>query len=156
MKSTTRHWGVTPSDGCLRGVDVRCATAGVAVTLIDFTLSRLDTDVGGGHEGGAPGASQTAFFDLESDPELFQGPKGDCQVPLCFLPSVFLGFSRVTVRGLFNRLIQGASGFGGGGAAERSTRTQTMEGSELLFEHEPWRLLVKPSQLSIGAAQSEK
>ena len=39
------------------------------VTLIDFTLSRLCTSDGAG-----------AYCDLEADPELFQGPKGDCQV----------------------------------------------------------------------------
>ena len=39
------------------------------VTLIDFTLSRLCTFDGAG-----------AYCDLEADPELFQGPKGDCQV----------------------------------------------------------------------------
>lgn len=44
------------------------AAEGVAVTLIDFTLSRLVTRDGA-----------TAFCDLEADPELFNGPKGDCQ-----------------------------------------------------------------------------
>ena len=39
------------------------------MTLIDFTLSRLVTRDG-----------TTAFCDLEADPELFAGPKGDCQV----------------------------------------------------------------------------
>ena len=38
------------------------------MTLIDFTLSRLVTLDGA-----------TAFCDLEADPELFNGPKGDCQ-----------------------------------------------------------------------------
>ncbi len=47
------------------------ADGGVAVTLIDFTLSRLNTLTG-----------ETAFLDLSADPELFQGPKGDCQVCL--------------------------------------------------------------------------
>lgn len=55
-----------------RGVDVEVAAEGVAVTLIDFTLSRLVT---------ADGA--TAFCDLEADPELFHGPKGDCQARAC-------------------------------------------------------------------------
>jgi serine/threonine-protein kinase haspin len=41
----------------------------VQITLIDFTLSRLRTIDGAG-----------AYCDLEADPELFQGPKGDCQV----------------------------------------------------------------------------
>ena len=52
-----------------RGVDVEASTAGVEVTLIDFTLSRLRTADGAG-----------AFCDLAADPELFQGPRGDCQV----------------------------------------------------------------------------
>ena len=44
-------------------------TDGLLVTLIDFTLSRLQTGLG-----------DVAFSDLESDPDLFRGPKGDCQV----------------------------------------------------------------------------
>lgn len=52
-----------------RDVDVRVRTAGVLVTLIDFTLSRLQL------EGG-----DVVCCDLEADPEIFQGPKGDCQV----------------------------------------------------------------------------
>ena len=43
-------------------------TAGVRVTLIDFTLSRLVTPEG-----------EVAFCDLAADPELFNGPKGDVQ-----------------------------------------------------------------------------
>ena len=54
---------------CPRGVDIGASTAGVEVTLIDFTLSRLRTADGAG-----------AFCDLAADPELFQGPRGDCQV----------------------------------------------------------------------------
>jgi hypothetical protein len=42
----------------------------VLATLIDFTASRLQT----------PGGD-VAFCDLSADPELFQGPKGNCQVP---------------------------------------------------------------------------
>ncbi len=53
-----------------RGVDTKAKTGGLAVTLIDFTLSRLTM----------PGAA-VAFCDLSADPELFAGPKGDCQVP---------------------------------------------------------------------------
>jgi len=45
------------------------ATHGMAVTLIDFTLSRLRT-----------GTGEVAFCDLGADPDLFKGPKGDCQV----------------------------------------------------------------------------
>ena len=52
-----------------RGIDISCQTKGVAVTLIDFTLSRLE-----------PAPGQIAFSDLSTDPELFQGPKGDPQV----------------------------------------------------------------------------
>ncbi|KAK9813057.1 hypothetical protein WJX72_008207 [[Myrmecia] bisecta] len=52
----------------LRDTSIEMADAGVAVTLIDFTLSRLNTVTG-----------EVAFLDLSADPELFQGPKGDCQ-----------------------------------------------------------------------------
>lgn len=52
-----------------RGVKLEAKTDGVLVTLIDFTLSRLQT-----------GAGLVAFCDLEADPALFTGPKGDCQV----------------------------------------------------------------------------
>ena len=52
-----------------RGVPLDVRTEGVLVTLIDFTLSRLQTVDG-----------DTAFSDLEADPDLFKGPRGDCQV----------------------------------------------------------------------------
>lgn len=55
-----------------RGIDIQAAVAGVNVTLIDFTLSRLQT-----------GQGEVAFCDLAVDPELFKGPKGDIQVSLC-------------------------------------------------------------------------
>lgn len=42
--------------------------AGLKVTLIDFTLSRLLTQEG-----------EVAFCDLNLDPEIFNGPKGDAQ-----------------------------------------------------------------------------
>ena len=54
---------------CGRGVDTKAKTGGLAVTLIDFTLSRVTM----------PGGA-VAFCDLSADPELFAGPKGDCQV----------------------------------------------------------------------------
>ena len=51
-------------------------TDGVLVTLIDFTLSRLITSDG-----------DTAFSDLSADPDLFKGPKGDCQAsPIAVSP----------------------------------------------------------------------
>ena len=53
-----------------RGHSIEAATAGVTVTLIDFTLSRLTAVTG-----------DVAFCELAADPELFQGPKGDVQVP---------------------------------------------------------------------------
>jgi serine/threonine-protein kinase haspin len=71
------HWGNVLLDRCpgegescfrLRGVDVRVQTAGLKVSLIDFTLSRLQA-----------GSGEIAFCDLSADPELFQGPKGDVQ-----------------------------------------------------------------------------
>ena len=51
-----------------RGVEIEMETAGLCLTLIDFTLSRLQT-----------GTGAIAFCDLSADPELFTGPKGDCQ-----------------------------------------------------------------------------
>ena len=54
----------------LRGVDVSAPMAGVRMTLIDFTLSRL----------ALPESGEVAFCDLAADPELFKGPKGDTQV----------------------------------------------------------------------------
>ena len=51
----------------LNGVDLNIQTAGLDVTIIDFTLSRLTTENG------------DAFCDLNADPELFTGPKGHCQ-----------------------------------------------------------------------------
>jgi hypothetical protein len=56
-----------------RGVEVEMVTNGLAVTLIDFTLSRLQTLTG-----------EVAFCDLGADPDLFKGPKGDCQVTIGF------------------------------------------------------------------------
>lgn len=52
-------------------MDIEVDTAGVEVTLIDFTLSRLRTADGAG-----------AFCDLSADPALFKGKRGDCQVSL--------------------------------------------------------------------------
>jgi len=71
------HWGnlLISRDGTesipyrLRDVDIIVESAGVRVTLIDFTLSRLCTSEG-----------EVAFCDLAADPELFKGPKGDAQV----------------------------------------------------------------------------
>ncbi|BDA51282.1 probable serine/threonine-protein kinase haspin at C-terminar half [Coccomyxa sp. Obi] len=71
------HWGnllirrvpVSCRTSCrLRRVDIEVETAGVEVTLIDFTLSRLRTADGAG-----------AFCDLSADPALFKGKRGDCQ-----------------------------------------------------------------------------
>jgi serine/threonine-protein kinase haspin len=47
---------------------VEVQTEGCVATLIDFTASRLRTLAGG-----------VAFCDLAADPEIFQGPKGECQ-----------------------------------------------------------------------------
>jgi serine/threonine-protein kinase haspin len=73
------HWGnlLISRDGTesvpyrLRDVDITVESAGVRVTLIDFTLSRLCTPEG-----------EVAFCDLAADPELFNGPKGDAQVSI--------------------------------------------------------------------------
>ncbi len=50
-------------------MDLEVKTDGLRLTLIDFTLSRLITSRG-----------DIAFSDLNADPDLFKGPKGDCQV----------------------------------------------------------------------------
>ena len=70
------HWGniLIRRDGTetvkyrLRGVDITVQAAGVRVTLIDFTLSRLS-----GSDG------RVAYCDLSADPEIFNGPRGDPQ-----------------------------------------------------------------------------
>ena len=51
----------------LNGVDIDMVSAGVKVTLIDFTLSRIDN------------GADCAFCDLALDPELFKGPARDPQ-----------------------------------------------------------------------------
>lgn len=73
------HWGNVllarqpcgPDDAAhtLRGVRLLAATEGLAVTLIDFTLSRLTPSDRAG----------VAFCNLEDDPDIFKGPKGECQ-----------------------------------------------------------------------------
>ena len=63
------HQAVTRSVPVDRGVETFAKTAGVRITIIDFTLSRLTMPSGA-----------IAFCDLAADPELFQGPAGDCQV----------------------------------------------------------------------------
>ena len=73
------HWGNVLLQRCgvdetrrarLNGVNLTYPTNGLAVNIIDFTLSRLD--MGDGKE-------DVAFCDLEADPELFEGPAGHCQ-----------------------------------------------------------------------------
>lgn len=70
------HWGniLIQRDGSqqigytLNGIDMVTESAGVRVTLIDFTLSRLTSKEG-----------DTAYCDLSTDPEIFNGPQGDPQ-----------------------------------------------------------------------------
>jgi serine/threonine-protein kinase haspin len=62
--------GAPPARHTLRGVRLASEREGLDVTLIDFTLSRMAPRHGGGG---------VAFYDLEADPELFQGPSRDCQ-----------------------------------------------------------------------------
>lgn len=70
------HWGnilvqrepTQQIDYTLNNVDVVADSAGVRVTLIDFTLSRLTTRDG-----------EVAYCDLSTDPEIFKGPLGDPQ-----------------------------------------------------------------------------
>ena len=76
------HWGnvllsrVPPGEGgdgfvrhTLRGVRVACASEGLRVTLIDFTLSRMQPK----------GCARATMCDLEADPDMFEGPRGECQ-----------------------------------------------------------------------------
>jgi serine/threonine-protein kinase haspin len=61
--------GAPPPAARLAGADIAVpGAAGLAVTLIDFTLSRLAADGGG-----------VAYCDLNADPALFAGPRGDAQ-----------------------------------------------------------------------------
>ena len=80
------HWGNVLLRRCgadetrtarLNGVDVTVDTAGLEVSIIDFTLSRLDGGDGGGDED--EDESAAVFCDLNADPELFAGPEGHCQ-----------------------------------------------------------------------------
>ena len=101
------HWGnvlVRRSDSSDRGgrlectmndVDISVETSGVNVTLIDFTLSRLNGGGGGGgmsssaeplasSAGSAASAASASsasvvYCDLSVDPEIFNGPEGDLQ-----------------------------------------------------------------------------
>lgn len=52
----------------LRDVEMAVDTCGLGIQIIDFTLSRLETDQG-----------YIAFCDLSAEPELFNGPKYDIQ-----------------------------------------------------------------------------
>ncbi|KAL3349861.1 hypothetical protein AABB24_022762 [Solanum stoloniferum] len=51
----------------LEGNEIHVRTYGLLVSIIDFTLSRINT------------GEDILFLDLSSDPELFEGPKGDKQ-----------------------------------------------------------------------------
>ncbi|KAJ8572754.1 hypothetical protein K7X08_009265 [Anisodus acutangulus] len=51
----------------LEGKEIHVRTYGLSVSIIDFTLSRINT------------GEDILFLDLTSDPELFEGPKGDKQ-----------------------------------------------------------------------------
>ncbi|KAL2631998.1 hypothetical protein R1flu_016684 [Riccia fluitans] len=70
------HWGnvvisrdlkVEYSYYRLLGRDIRVKTFGISVSIIDFTLSRIDT------------GKQVFFCNLSNDPELFEGPTRDVQ-----------------------------------------------------------------------------
>lgn len=78
------HWGNVLLQRCgaeetrtarLNGVDVTYPTNGLAVNIIDFTLSRLDL----GDKANNKSKDDVAFCDLSADPELFMGPAGHCQ-----------------------------------------------------------------------------
>ncbi|XP_019419865.1 PREDICTED: serine/threonine-protein kinase haspin homolog isoform X2 [Lupinus angustifolius] len=69
------HWGnilISRSDSVklqftLDGKDIFVKTYGLLVSIIDFTLSRINT------------GDRILYLDLSSDPDLFKGPKGDKQ-----------------------------------------------------------------------------
>ncbi|KAK6119088.1 hypothetical protein DH2020_047174 [Rehmannia glutinosa] len=69
------HWGnilLSRKDSAtlqfiLEGKKLQVKTFGLVISIIDFTLSRINT------------GEDILFLDLSSDPELFEGPKGDKQ-----------------------------------------------------------------------------
>ncbi|KAG9459938.1 hypothetical protein H6P81_004446 [Aristolochia fimbriata] len=69
------HWGniLLTRDGSatsrfvIEGTEMLANTFGISVSIIDFTLSRVNT------------GEAILFLDLSADPELFEGPKGDKQ-----------------------------------------------------------------------------
>ncbi|KAI3445475.1 hypothetical protein Pfo_002140 [Paulownia fortunei] len=69
------HWGnilLSRKDSAtlqfiLEGKKLQVKTFGLFISIIDFTLSRINT------------GEDILFLDLSSDPELFEGPKGDKQ-----------------------------------------------------------------------------
>ncbi|XP_017232895.1 serine/threonine-protein kinase haspin homolog isoform X2 [Daucus carota subsp. sativus] len=69
------HWGnilLSRKDSAtlqfnLEGKSLNIRTFGLLISIIDFTLSRINT------------GEDILFLDLSSDPELFEGPKGDKQ-----------------------------------------------------------------------------
>ncbi|XP_042401614.1 serine/threonine-protein kinase haspin homolog isoform X1 [Zingiber officinale] len=69
------HWGNilltdtkdTSTNFTLHGKKMRAKTFGLAISIIDFTLSRINT------------GEAILFLDLSADPGLFEGPKGDKQ-----------------------------------------------------------------------------
>ena len=78
------HWGNVLLRKCaageervatLNGVDLTFPTNGVDVSVIDFTLSRLDMSSADAKDG----EKKPVFCDLDADPELFKGPEGHCQ-----------------------------------------------------------------------------
>ncbi|XP_009781945.1 serine/threonine-protein kinase haspin homolog [Nicotiana tabacum] len=62
-----RRKGLDTVQFTLEGNEIHVRTYGLLVSIIDFTLSRINT------------GEDILFLDLSSDPELFEGPKGDKQ-----------------------------------------------------------------------------
>ena len=90
------HWGNVLLRKCgageergatLNGVDLAFPSRGVDVSVIDYTLSRLDMppglptpgDVTRDAEDAKGCQAPSVFCDLNADPELFKGPEGHCQ-----------------------------------------------------------------------------
>ncbi|KAL5981664.1 hypothetical protein ACLOJK_015727 [Asimina triloba] len=69
------HWGnillartgAMVANFTLQGKQVQAKTFGLSISIIDFTLSRINT------------GDAILFLDLSADPALFEGPKGDRQ-----------------------------------------------------------------------------
>jgi serine/threonine-protein kinase haspin len=76
VKRTSDHSSYSNRLECtMNDVDISVETSGVRVTLIDFTLSRLAKQ----RRASSSPREDIIYFDLSTDPEIFNGPEGDLQ-----------------------------------------------------------------------------